>query len=51
MKAEATVRSFKIVYKYVLRPVLYKLTNDNNYKWDDKLLEMCDYIFGYTKEA
>lgn len=39
-----------MVYKVVLRELLLKAVNDPDAWWDDKIMAMCDGLFGYTEE-
>jgi hypothetical protein len=41
--------SLMFLYRGFIRPVLRKAVNDPNEEWDEYLMAIVDYIFGYQE--
>ena len=48
MKAAIILRLAKIIYTTGGRALLLKAIDDPVTEWDERVLEMCDALFGYS---
>lgn len=44
---EMSIELIRLFYKQLLRDILVKVSISTEFEWDDKLVELCDKVFGY----